>query len=97
MRGEQVLVYDGDGYFMAVGLAEKLAREGRRVTYVTPFHEAAPYLNYTGEGRYINRLLRSLGVEMVPAHVVIRSPRAACAATISTRSAPSSGPPTARY
>ena len=70
LRGEQVLVYDGDGYFMAVGLAEKLAREGRRVTYVTPFHEAAPYLNYTGEGRYVNRLLRSLGVEMVPAHVV---------------------------
>ena len=35
-----------------------------------PFHEAAPYLNYTGEGRYVNRLLRSLGVEMVPAHVV---------------------------
>jgi dimethylamine/trimethylamine dehydrogenase len=70
VRGERVLVYDGDGYFVAVGLAEKLAREGKRVTYVTPFHEAAPYLNYTGEGAYVNRMLRSVGVEMMPAHVV---------------------------
>ena len=35
--GERVLVYDSDGYYMGVGLAEKLAREGKQVTFVTPF------------------------------------------------------------
>ena len=70
--GERVLVYDCDGYFMGASLAEKLAREGKRVTLVTPHHQVGPYLFYTGEGAYMNRLLRELGAELVTEHVLDR-------------------------
>ena len=39
--GERVLVLDGDGYFMAVSLAELLANSGKRVTLATPFRPAS--------------------------------------------------------
>jgi dimethylamine/trimethylamine dehydrogenase len=70
ISGERVLVYDTDGYFMGVSLAEKLAREGKRVTYVTSFPEVAPYMVYTLENHRQVRLLHQLGVETVPSHVV---------------------------
>ena len=47
--GERVLVFDTDGYFVAVGIAEKLVREGRRVTFPTPFQTMAPYTQLTLE------------------------------------------------
>jgi dimethylamine/trimethylamine dehydrogenase len=68
--GERVLVYDTDGYFMAASLAEKLAREGKRVTLVTSFAEIAPYMVYTLENARQNRLLHDLGVELVAHHIV---------------------------
>ena len=37
--GEHVLVYDTDGYFTAVGMAEMLLAAGKRVTVMTPFAE----------------------------------------------------------
>jgi dimethylamine/trimethylamine dehydrogenase len=67
--GERVVVIDADGYFVAVGMAEKLVREGRRVTYLTPFETMAPYLHLTLEGPRVNRTLRSLGVEVVTEHM----------------------------
>jgi dimethylamine/trimethylamine dehydrogenase len=60
--GNSVIVYDGDGYFMAHELAEKLAREGRSVTYVTPFPTVAPYTEYTLEQPRVIAGLRELGV-----------------------------------
>jgi dimethylamine/trimethylamine dehydrogenase len=68
--GESVLVYDTDGYFMGASLAEQLAREGKRVTLVTPFSDVAPYMIYTLENHRQLRLLHELGVTTVPAHVV---------------------------
>ncbi|MBS1883072.1 MAG: FAD-dependent oxidoreductase [Actinobacteria bacterium] len=65
-----VLVYDCEGYYMAASLAERLAREGREVTFVTPFAEVAPYMDYTLEAIGMNRLLRGLGVALVPQHRV---------------------------
>ena len=58
--GERVVVYDTDGYFMGAGMAEKLAREGKQVTYVTPFDTVAPYTRFTLENPRLNRTLRAL-------------------------------------
>jgi dimethylamine/trimethylamine dehydrogenase len=63
--GERVLVFDTDGYFMAVGIAEQLVREGRRVTFLTPFPAMAPYTQLTLEAPRLNRTLRALGVQVV--------------------------------
>ena len=65
-----VLVYDCDGYFVGPGMAELLAREGREVTYVTPFDSLAPFTHYTGEQARLNRDLRKLGIGIVCGHVV---------------------------
>jgi dimethylamine/trimethylamine dehydrogenase len=70
--GGRVLVYDCEGYYMGVGLAEKLAREGRRVTFVTPFSQISPYSTFTLEAPRLNRLLRELGVELLAEHAVGR-------------------------
>ena len=69
---ETALVYDCDGYFMGVSLAEKLAREGVRVTYVTPHARVAPFMHETGEAPDMLRLLRGLGVALVPSRIVER-------------------------
>ena len=68
--GERVLVYDCDGYFVGMSIAEHLALDGLRVVYVTPLDVAGSYMFYTGEGAHMNRRLRELGVEVVPSHGV---------------------------
>lgn len=70
--GENVVVYDCDGYYMGVSLAEKLATDGKQVTLVTPFSSAGPFLAYTIELPHMYRTLRRLGVEIVTDHVVRR-------------------------
>jgi dimethylamine/trimethylamine dehydrogenase len=70
--GERVLVYDTDGYFMGVSLAEKLALEGKSVSLVTPFPGVAPYLDYTGEIQMMVPRLHELGVEMTAGHTMDR-------------------------
>jgi dimethylamine/trimethylamine dehydrogenase len=67
---ERVLVYDCEGYFMGVSLAEKLARDGAQVTYLTPFPTPGLYMTYTGEAVDMLPLLHRLGVRMLPSHVV---------------------------
>jgi dimethylamine/trimethylamine dehydrogenase len=68
--GEHVLVYDTDGYFTAVGMAELLLAAGKRVSVLTPLANLAPFMFYTGEGFRVNRELRAQGVEVVPLHVL---------------------------
>jgi dimethylamine/trimethylamine dehydrogenase len=68
--GERVLILDGDGYFMAVSLAERLADAGRQVTIVTPFEKVAPYTDYTLEGANLRRMLRDKGIATRTAHWV---------------------------
>jgi len=70
ISGEQVVVYDGEGYFMGVSLAEKLALEGKLVTYITPLASPGPYLQYTGEDQLMIPRLHELGVELVVGHVI---------------------------
>lgn len=68
--GDRVLVYDTEGYFMGVSLAEKLAREGKDVTYVTQMAMPGPYMGFTGEAVDMLPLLHRLGVRMVTGHLV---------------------------
>jgi dimethylamine/trimethylamine dehydrogenase len=62
--GERVVVYDGEGYFMAVGLAELLAAEGRRVELVTCLGEVAPFCHETLEQSLLLERLHAAGVRM---------------------------------
>jgi dimethylamine/trimethylamine dehydrogenase len=67
--GEHVIVFDNDGYFMGVSLAEKLALEGKRVTIMTPMGNIAPYMHFTLEAPNMHRKLHKLGVEVVTYHM----------------------------
>jgi dimethylamine/trimethylamine dehydrogenase len=68
--GERVLIYDCEGYFMGLSLAERLAIEGKSVTVVTPMPTPAPYMSMTEEiGRMIPRLY-DLGTEIFAGYVV---------------------------
>lgn len=68
--GKRVVVWDTEGYFMGVSVAEKLQREGHQVTYVTQFGTAAPYMTFTGESVHMRPMLERLGVDMVLEHIV---------------------------
>ena len=84
-----VLVYDCDGYFMGIGMAEKLAREGRSVTLVTPQSVASPYSFFTLEGPRVNKMLRDIGVSVVPDHLITSvAPGRVCGANVYTPDRP---------
>jgi dimethylamine/trimethylamine dehydrogenase len=69
--GDHVLVYDTDGYYMGVTMAERLAADGRRVTYVTPHDTMAPYTRFTLEEQRQYQRLVELGVEIVTQTLVL--------------------------
>ena len=62
LPGPRVLVYDAEGYFMGVSIAEKLSRDGHSVTLVTPLGDAGPYMRFTGESVHMTPMLHELGV-----------------------------------
>jgi dimethylamine/trimethylamine dehydrogenase len=64
VSGERVTVYDAEGYFMGVSIAELLARAGHETTLVTPMGQAAPYMQFTGESVHMLPLMTELGVEI---------------------------------
>jgi dimethylamine/trimethylamine dehydrogenase len=68
--GDRVVVYDCEGFFMGVGLAERLALDGKTVALVTPLTTAAPYLEWSEEQHLVLRRLYELGVEITARHVV---------------------------
>jgi dimethylamine/trimethylamine dehydrogenase len=70
IEGERVLVYDADGYFTGVAMAELLLAAGKRVTVVTPAANLAQYMFFTGEGFRVNRQLRAAGATIVTNHLV---------------------------
>jgi len=61
-RSGSAVVYDCEGYFMGVGLAEVLACAGTDVTVVTPLPVLAPFLDGTFEGKPARKKLARLGV-----------------------------------
>jgi dimethylamine/trimethylamine dehydrogenase len=60
--GERVVVFDGEGYFTAAGLAEKLAREGYSVELVTCLDKIAPVCDETLEGPQLRQHLHDSGI-----------------------------------
>ncbi|MCW3031148.1 MAG: dimethylamine dehydrogenase [Solirubrobacterales bacterium] len=68
--GEHVLVYDTDGYFTAVAMAEMLLAAGKRVTVLTPFANFASFMFFTGEAFRVNRELRAQGVTVITSHML---------------------------
>jgi len=69
--GEHVLVYDTDGYFTAVGMAEMLLAAGKRVTVLTPFPNFASFMFFTGEAFRVNREIRAKGAVVIPSHLLL--------------------------
>ncbi|MBY0243461.1 MAG: FAD-dependent oxidoreductase [Burkholderiaceae bacterium] len=63
--GGRIMVYDDDYYYMASVIAEKLAREGKQVTYVTTASEPAPWTFKTLEQDHVIRSMLAGGVEIV--------------------------------
>ncbi len=61
-QGERVVVYDGEGYVTAAGVAELLAGEGYRVELVTLLEQVAQLCDETLEGPLVRRRLHDLGV-----------------------------------
>jgi len=76
--GARVLVYDCEGYFMGVGMAELLASRGSRVSLVTPLPVAAPFLDQTDEGPPVRRQLIDMGVELLPETELVSIGTGAC-------------------
>lgn len=69
--GEHVAVVDGDGYHMGATMAELLALQGRRVTYVTHFDSLGPYMRNTLEEQRQYQRLVELGVEIMPQQLML--------------------------
>jgi dimethylamine/trimethylamine dehydrogenase len=69
--GERVVVYDTDGYYMGATMAERLAADDRKVTYITPFDSMAPYMRFTLEEQRQYQRLVELGVEIVAQTLVL--------------------------
>ncbi|MCW1917317.1 FAD-dependent oxidoreductase [Rhodobacter sp. KR11] len=67
--GGDVVIYDDEHYFMAGALAERLATQGRRVTYVTPQAQVSTWTAYTDEQGFIQARLMGLGVRIVTGQV----------------------------
>jgi dimethylamine/trimethylamine dehydrogenase len=72
LAGESIVVFDNDGYYTGVSIAEKLAEEGKKVTLMTALGNIGPYMHFTLEAPNQHRRLHKLGVEIVPYHLPTR-------------------------
>ncbi len=70
IEGEHVLVYDTDGYFTAVAMAQLLRAAGKHVTVMTPFANFAQYMFLTGEAFRVNREVRAEGIQILPGEIL---------------------------
>ena len=64
------VVFDSDNYYMASVIAEKLAIEGREVTYVTEEDSVSAWAGKTSERWRIRARLLERGIKIVTAHAV---------------------------
>ncbi len=70
--GRRVAVFDGEGYFMAPGLAEQLAADGYEVELLSCLDDIAPFCHETLEQALLKRRLHAAGIRM-RAGVVLES------------------------
>jgi dimethylamine/trimethylamine dehydrogenase len=66
--GMRVLVLDGEGHFLAIGLAELMADQGKEVTYVCDASEVAEYGVFTLEAANNKRMLFEKGIRACRNH-----------------------------
>ena len=85
--GRRVAVYDTEGYFTGVGIAQFLALEGFETTLVTSFGVVSPYSDYTLEGPQLRRVADAYGVRARATRSSTRSPRPAGRARPTSESA----------
>jgi dimethylamine/trimethylamine dehydrogenase len=62
--GRRVVVYDTDGYYVAPGVAELLARDGFEVSVVTTFDVLSPVSDQTLEGDMLRAHLHRAGISV---------------------------------
>jgi dimethylamine/trimethylamine dehydrogenase len=60
--GRRVVVYDAEGYFVAAGIAELLAKDGFETHLVTTFEVVSPTSDLTLEGPLLRQHLHEVGV-----------------------------------
>jgi len=72
LEGDRIVIFENDGYFMGVSIAEKLAMEGKKVTLMTPLGNIGPYMHFTLEAPNQHRRLHKLGVEIATYHLPSR-------------------------
>jgi dimethylamine/trimethylamine dehydrogenase len=70
VAGDHIVIYDCEGYFMGVSLAERIALEGKAVSYVTPLPSPGPYMGLTEESHRMIPRLYELGVSIYTDHAV---------------------------
>jgi dimethylamine/trimethylamine dehydrogenase len=91
-RGERVVLFDDDHYYMGGVLAELLVREGFSVTFVTPAGRVSEWTVNTLEQERIQRRLLQLGVIVVPSRALSGAEadvaRTACVYTDEERETP---------
>lgn len=64
----RVVVFDDEHYYMASVIAEKLARDGCEVIFVTPAAEVGTFSKLTLEFLHVMKRFRELGIEIVEKH-----------------------------
>ena len=69
--GERVLVIDNDAYYMGSAMAQLLAENGHKVTYVTYGETVGPYLRFTLEEQRMYEKLLELGCNMIAQHLTV--------------------------
>ncbi len=68
--GDHVVILDGDGYFVAAGLAEMMADLGKKVTFITNLSEIIDYSQFTMEIMNNKRLFCEKNIETYRNHWV---------------------------
>ncbi len=66
----RVIVFDDDGYYMGGVLAEKLAKEGCEVVFVTSSDKVSPWCGYTSEQGRTQRRVMEVTAEIITANGV---------------------------
>jgi len=68
LRGQPVLIFDDDRFYMGGVIAERIANAGFDVIYITPSSEVSVWSNQTLEQVRIHKRLVELGVRLVLSH-----------------------------
>jgi dimethylamine/trimethylamine dehydrogenase len=69
--GDRILLFDDDHYYLGGVLAELLAAEGKRVTFVTPAPRVSEWSVNTMEHERIHRRLVEAGVELATTQALV--------------------------